>query len=245
MESEGALDGRHLHVAVPAGGRIVRSAPRVMPRGSARAVPHLAGAQVISPLEQSISAQIGGWLFRNRGMLPVPLGVLALYTPGVMTARGWLLGLTVMAIGELVRLGGVAVAGAETRRRSRDVAHLVTDGPFAWVRNPLYLGNGLAWLGVAVIAGVPWLVPLAGLTFAIEYGLIVRYEEGVLESLFGEAYLAYKGRTWRWIPRRPVAGPHAVGLRYDWAGAWRSESSTFISLALVIVVLLVKQILTR
>jgi len=206
-------------------------------------VPLGAATQALSPSERTRSAQIGGWLFRHRGLLPVPLGVLAAFVPGNMTPRAWCSGLAVMALGEALRLAGVAVAGPETRRRSRVVAHLVTHGPFAWVRNPLYVGNALAWLGVAIASGVPWLIPLATSTFAVEYGLIVRYEEGVLESLFGEAYLAYKGRTSRWLPRRPAAGPRPVGRHYDWPGAWRSESSTFASLTVVIAVLVVKAVL--
>jgi protein-S-isoprenylcysteine O-methyltransferase Ste14 len=160
-----------------------------------------------------------------------------------MTPRAWCIGLAVMALGETVRLAGVAVAGPETRRRSRVVARLVTYGPFAWVRNPLYVGNGLAWLGLAIVTGIPWLIPIAFSTFAIEYGLIVRYEEGVLESLFGEAYLSYKGRTSRWLPRRPPPGPRPFGPHYDWVGAWRSESSTFTSLAVVIAMLVIKELM--
>ena len=247
-EGEGALDGRRLHVAVPGGARLVRvrarSAPRTVPRAI---IPLPAGAATatLSSSERTRSAQVGGWLFRHRGLLPVPLGLLAAWVPGRMTLETWGIGLLVMAIGETLRLAGVAVAGPETRRRSRSVAHLITYGPFAWVRNPLYVGNGLAWLGVAVVSGVPWLVPLATATFALEYGLIVRYEEGVLESLFGDAYLAYKGRTARWLPRPPAAGPRRVGLRYDWPRAWRSESSTFVSLGFVIAVLVIKAIVSR
>jgi hypothetical protein len=66
---------------------------------------------------------------------------------------------------------------------------------------------------------------VAALLFAVEYTLIVRYEEGVLESIFGEEYLAYKRRTPRWIARPPAdreSGPH------DWGEAWRSEISTLL-----------------
>jgi protein-S-isoprenylcysteine O-methyltransferase Ste14 len=160
-----------------------------------------------------------------------------------MTPRAWAAGLLVMSLGEAVRLSGVAVAGPETRRRSRGVAHLVTNGPFAWVRNPLYVGNGLAWLGIAIASGVPWLIPLGIIIFSVEYGLIVRYEEGVLESLFGAAYLAYKGRTPRWLPRPPAARPRPVGRHFDWRGAWRSESSTFLNLALAVAALLMKALI--
>ena len=111
----------------------------------------------------------------------------------------------VVVAGESIRLAGVAAAGTVTRRRSRDVQRLVTYGVFGWVRNPLYVGNFLIWMGFAIISGVYWFLPLAIVIFAIEYSLIVRYEEGVLESIFGAEYLAYKQTTPRWIPRPPVS----------------------------------------
>jgi steroid 5-alpha reductase family enzyme len=120
-----------------------------------------------------------------------------------------------------------------TRRRSRDVQRLVTYGIFRWVRNPLYVGNFLIWMGFVIISGVPWLVPLAVVVFAIEYYFIVAYEEGVLESIFGREYLEYKRTTPRWVPSSPKqreSGPH------DWREALKSETSTFLQyLALVIV----------
>ena len=56
-----------------------------------------------------------------------------------------------------------------TRRRSRDVQRLVTYGVFGWVRNPLYVGNFLIWMGFVVISGVLWFLPVAIVVFAIEY----------------------------------------------------------------------------
>jgi protein-S-isoprenylcysteine O-methyltransferase Ste14 len=135
-----------------------------------------------------------------------------------------LVGAVLIVVGEWIRLAGVAAAGTVTRRRSRDVQRLVTYGIFRWVRNPLYVGNFLIWMGFVVISGVLWFLPIAIVLFAVEYTLIVAYEEGVLESIFGREYLAYKETAPRWIPRppsHPETGPH------DWGEAWRSEISTF------------------
>ena len=92
------------------------------------------------------------------------------------------------------------------------------------------------WL--SIISGVLWFLPIAIVIFAFEYSLIVRYEEGVLESIFGAEYLAYKESTPRWIPRPPqssAARPH------DWAEVWRSEVSTFLQYAALVVLFVVKQ----
>ncbi len=178
----------------------------------------------ISESERSSPARIGQILFKNRGWLPVPFLVVPLLAAGEQSARTWGIGLVLIVLGELIRTAGVAAAGAVTRRRTRNVQRLVTYGAFAWCRNPLYVGNFFVWIGFTIASGVEWFVPIAIVIFAIEYTLIVRYEEGVLESIFVEEYLDYKARTPRWFGRPPAnstRGPHA------WGAAIWSERSTF------------------
>jgi protein-S-isoprenylcysteine O-methyltransferase Ste14 len=191
----------------------------------------------ISATEQSTAAQIGGALFRQRGWLPILFLGVPLVFPGEMSVRLWIAGLILICLGEAWRMAGVAAAGSSTRRRSRGVQRLVTYGVFAWSRNPLYAGNFLIWLGFATISGVFWFLPIAVVLFAVEYSLIVRYEEGVLESTFGEEYLAYKRETSRWIPRLPR---NRVAGEYDWGEAWRSEISTFLQYVVLVVAFVVK-----
>jgi protein-S-isoprenylcysteine O-methyltransferase Ste14 len=178
----------------------------------------------VSSTEQSQAARIGASLFRYRGFLPVPFLLIPLLVPAQQTKQGWIVAALVIVAGEALRVAGVSAAGTVTRRRSRNVQRLVTYGVFAWVRNPLYVGNFLIWTGFVIGSGLLWFLPIAMALFAIEYSLIVRYEEGVLESTFGEEFLAYKSRTPRWIPRPPKSnerGPHDLGE------ALRSEISTF------------------
>ena len=191
-----------------------------------------------SAAEQSPGARVGAVLFRNRSWLPVPFVLVALLAPAHANGWNWVIGVVPIVIGEWIRLAGVAAAGTVTRRRSRDVQRLVTYGIFGWVRNPLYVGNFLIWMGFVVISGVLWFLPIAILLFAVEYSLIVSYEEGVLETTFGQEYLDYKATTPRWIPRPPrqrESGPHV------WREAWRSETSTFLHYAALVVAFGIKQ----
>ena len=191
-----------------------------------------------SAAEQSPGARVGAVLFRNRSWLPVPFVLVALLAPAHANGWNWVIGVMPIVIGEWIRLAGVAAAGTVTRRRSRDVQRLVTYGIFGWVRNPLYVGNFLIWMGFVVISGVLWFLPIAILLFAVEYSLIVSYEEGVLETTFGQEYLDYKATTPRWIPRPPrqrESGPHV------WREAWRSETSTFLQYAALVVAFGIKQ----
>lgn len=195
----------------------------------------------VSAAEQSALARAGRVLFRYRGFIPVPFLLVPLLVPGHQTLRGWLIGGAFIVVGEIIRIVGVAAAGTVTRRRSRDVQRLVTYGVFSWMRNPLYVGNLLVWIGFLIGSGVLWFLPIAILLFAVEYTLIVRYEEGVLESIFGAEYLAYKARTPRWIPRPPAtseSGPHAFGE------ALRSEVSTFAQYAGLAAAFWIKQRIT-
>jgi protein-S-isoprenylcysteine O-methyltransferase Ste14 len=192
----------------------------------------------ISEAERSTSARVGAVLFRHRGWLPVPFLLVPLLAHGTSSATNWLLGFVLIAAGEAIRLAGVAAAGTVTRRRSRTVQRLVTYGIFGWMRNPLYVGNFLIWIGFTVISGVLWFLPVAILLFAVEYTLIVRYEEGVLESIFGQEYLAYKARTPRWFPRPPAT--RETG-EHHWAEAWRSEISTFLQYIVITGLFVAKQ----
>ncbi len=185
----------------------------------------------VSETERSTAARAGAVLFRNRGWLPVLFLGIPLLVPGATSPTRWIIGAALIILGEGIRLAGVAAAGTVTRRRSRNVQRLVTYGAFAWSRNPLYNGNFLIWMGFVVISGVLWFLPIAILIFAIEYTLIVRYEEGVLESIFGTEYLGYKSRTPRWIP-----SPSRVAEQgeHHWAEAWKSEISTFLQYAVLL-----------
>jgi protein-S-isoprenylcysteine O-methyltransferase Ste14 len=189
--------------------------------------------------EHAPSARLGAWLFRNRGFLPVPFIVVPFIWHGTMAPAWWAFGLLFVAFGESVRFWGVAAAGSQTRRRSRVVTRLVTYGPFAWMRNPLYFGNFFIWTGFSVIAGLEWFLPIAVAVFALEYTPIVRFEEAVLETTFGDEYLRYKLRTSRWFPVAP-AGEAAGPL--CWRTAWKSERSTLVQFAVLAAILAYVQI---
>jgi protein-S-isoprenylcysteine O-methyltransferase Ste14 len=195
-----------------------------------------------SAAEESRSARLGAVLFRNRSWLPVPFLLVALLAPGRADWRHWVVCAALVAAGEAVRLAGIAAAGTVTRRRSREVQRLVNYGIFAWVRNPLYVGNFLIWMGFVIASGVLWFLPVAIAIFAVEYTLIVAYEEGVLESIFGAEYLAYKQATPRWFPR-PPRSPRSG--EHDWREAIVSERSTFMQYVALVVAFAVKARLAR
>jgi protein-S-isoprenylcysteine O-methyltransferase Ste14 len=98
------------------------------------------------------------------------------------------------------------VSGVRTLRRAgtpidptQAVQTVVTDGPFRFTRNPLYLSLTLTYGGVALLTGaVGALVVLPVMLVVVVKGVIVP-EERYLEAKFGDAYRQYKGRVRRWL----------------------------------------------
>jgi protein-S-isoprenylcysteine O-methyltransferase Ste14 len=76
---------------------------------------------------------------------------------------------------------------------------IVSHGPFALTRNPIYLGMFLGQTGLAVGFDSLWvLAMLVPFFLVIRYGVVAR-EETYLERKFGRVYLDYKSRTRRWL----------------------------------------------
>ncbi len=76
---------------------------------------------------------------------------------------------------------------------------LVTQGPFQFTRNPLYLSLTLVYTGLAALVNTLWaflLLPV--LLFIMQRGVIER-EERYLEGKFGDSYTQYKARVRRWL----------------------------------------------
>jgi len=103
-----------------------------------------------------------------------------------------------------MRLWGVSWAGSETRTTGPvGGTFLIISGPFGHLRNPLYFGNILLYLGIGVMsmALFPYLQIVAFLFFAIQYHYIVKEEEGYLITAFGKEYEEYVKNVPRFIPR--------------------------------------------
>ena len=80
---------------------------------------------------------------------------------------------------------------------------LVIQGPYRFVRNPMYLGAGLALAGAALVYGSPWLAGYAATFLAVTHAFVLTYEEPTLRRSFGTDYDAYCRHVRRWWPARP------------------------------------------
>ncbi len=76
---------------------------------------------------------------------------------------------------------------------------LVTNGPYRFSRNPMYLSLVLLYIGLALWLDIFWVLVLAPIVIiSVQYFVIVR-EERYLERTFGQEYLFYKARVRRWL----------------------------------------------
>ena len=165
------------------------------PSGSERGEPPRAAAG--PPLS------IPRWAYRWRNRLIAPLLGFALFSTWYETEADWLTvwpGTALVALGVTLRVW----AQAHIRCRLGLRRPLATTGPYAVVRNPLYIANALICLGAVFMSELLWLVPIALLWCAAVYSLVVFQEEARLTRQYGADYLAYATKVPRWLPH-PMA----------------------------------------
>jgi protein-S-isoprenylcysteine O-methyltransferase Ste14 len=197
---------------------------------------------------------VGGWLFRRRTWLPQPIVLALLLIPSSSTRSALpVLGAAVVALGELVRLWAVHHIGPISRTRRDRLGPLVVTGPFARVRNPLYLGNIALWAGFALGAGLPWMVPIVVAILGFEYHAIVRWEERLLETRRGDEYRDYAARVPRWVPTSTrgdreersdqvlSAGAASSAVAFSWRDTFVSERGTLLAIAAGYLMLWIKR----
>ncbi|HET7815515.1 MAG TPA: isoprenylcysteine carboxylmethyltransferase family protein [Candidatus Baltobacteraceae bacterium] len=183
-------------------------------------------------------------VFKNRGaLLAIPAVLLAVL--GKPSAFSVTLGLPLALAGELVRCWAVGYSGVTTREDHVIAPELVTAGPYAYVRNPLYVGNFITAAGFAIAftgsnnAGAKAALIGASLgTMAWVYATIVPHEEAYLRSEFGAPYEQYCAEVPRIVPALEPAG--------DNRGTWKSsviasaERNTFLTFGAMLAILALK-----
>ena len=123
---------------------------------------------------------------------------------------------TLLSIGAVVAASGLAIRAWAAGTIHKD-SQLTTSGPYAFTRNPLYLGSFLIGVGVTA-AGGHWIWPTVFVVFFIGvYSATMAKEAARLTELYGERYRAYARAVPAFLPRltpyRPEAGGRTAGFR--------------------------------
>ena len=167
--------------------------------------------------------------------LRVPLGfliaalVLYLAKP---TGTSILAGLPFALAGAILR----GLAAGTIRKDST----LATNGPYAWTRNPLYLGSFLLQVGFGAMSGNWFAAGITILPSFVIYPTVIRNEERHLSRLFPDQFQDYSAGVPRFLPRWP---------RFRTTGRWsfslprylaNREYNTALGFAAVLAVFVVK-----
>ena len=132
----------------------------------------------------------------------IGIGILLLATP---TRISMLAGLPFAVLG-----GALRTWSSGYIRKNRELA---ISGPYAYTRNPLYVGNFLIGLGFSLMVNRPLLLIIFIVAFFLVYRSLILEEESSLTQRFGEAYLKYKEGVPRFLPR--IGGWISPGL-FEW-----------------------------
>ncbi len=123
-----------------------------------------------------------------------PIGRIPVPTPPAYLVGGFLCG-----VGVTLTALGMATFRSFERMSGLDTSRLVTDGMYAFSRDPQNLGWFTALLGAAVAGRSPAALGLVAIFAVVVHLYIVRLEEPHLEQLYGEEYRAYRRRTPRYL----------------------------------------------
>jgi protein-S-isoprenylcysteine O-methyltransferase Ste14 len=182
-------------------------------------------------------------VFEMRSYTPIPF-IVVMLVYAQPTIPSLAAGLLIALLGEAIRFWGVSIVGSETRTTGVvGATNLITDGPFGYVRNPLYVGNILMYVGCGVMSNalVPWLQIVALAWFVIQYHLIVSREEEHLRQTFGEEYERYVQNVPRFIPRTTkYSGEHSFHRDPDFSRGIASETRTLQGFAVVILLIVAR-----
>lgn len=189
--------------------------------------------------------KLGEFLFKYRDYTPLPFIVVMLWL-GQANRESLILGSLLMVLGELIRVHGVAYIGGVSRTRSYSTGQkVITGGPFARVRNPLYIGNLLLSGGLVVMSNVHFFFPydftvLFVVVFFAQYIPVVAWEESNLVAKFGQAYEDYRKMVPRWLPRLTRAETPGVteNIQGDYGMALKSEKNTLTTAVILYIAIL-------
>jgi protein-S-isoprenylcysteine O-methyltransferase Ste14 len=120
-----------------------------------------------------------------------------------------------LAIGGVVALLGL-ILRAWAAGHIRKNAELAVSGPYAYTRNPLYLGSFLLGIGFTVASGQPLLGLLFAALFLGIYLPVMRVEAATLAGLFGEDYVRYSRAVPLFFPRLfPYRDERRTEVKFD------------------------------
>ncbi len=169
--------------------------------------------------------RLGNFLFKYRNaifpLLFIPLVLITKPLPdsGNTEVLRYAIGICIALSGQIIRALTIGLAYIVRGGRNREVYadKLVKNGIFAHCRNPLYVGNILMVIGLAIVANSPAFYVIGIPIFLISYFAIIRAEEEFLLKKFGNEYAEYCRTVNRFLPKLSGISETIRGMRFNWA----------------------------
>ena len=180
-----------------------------------------------------MNINIPKFVFKNRRFIHIAVAIFPIpfkvYFEGTSTLLLWIVGFLLMLSGVAFRIYTAGYLQGKHTTTTIIADYMCTSGPFAYIRNPLYLGNFIIGLSLAV-AFNEW---YGYLVFAIHYigvySILISYEEKFMANKFGAAYAEYRACTRRFIPSlKPFKG--SSNMNPDFKVGFSSEKYYFLIL---------------
>lgn len=185
-------------------------------------------------------------IFKYRSYTPLPFLLLMVIFQNA-TVTSMIVGFALALFGEFFRLWGVSYAGSETRTTDGiGGTYLVVSGAYAYVRNPLYVGNMLMYLGIGIMsmALFPYLQIAALIFFFWQYSIIIKEEEGFLRVKFGKSYDDYLSAVPKLIPAlNKYKNPGIEQPPFNLLAGLRSEKRTMQAILIVVLLIIIRYVL--
>ncbi len=161
-----------------------------MPTENSNRIPH-PGVNFPPPL-LFVAGFLAGWLMHRLLPLRIPASEGA-----AMNTAGWIL--VAASVVLLIWAQATFLRHRTTLIPNRPASAMVTDGPYAFTRNPMYVSLILLYVGLALLTGMLWPVLILPVPLVLLTILVIRREERYLESAFGDDYSEFRRRVRRWV----------------------------------------------
>ncbi len=144
-------------------------------------------------------------MYRTRGMymfIAIAIAmVIKFYSEGITPLPFFIAGVIVAVITQIFRVYVASFLWGRQAVSQPEAEFLATVGPYAYVRNPMYLGNFIIGLSLCLAINEWYAYLLFTLSYIFVYLLVIPYEEKYLEEKFGKKYAEYKASTKRLVPK--------------------------------------------
>jgi protein-S-isoprenylcysteine O-methyltransferase Ste14 len=152
-----------------------------------------------------MSHKVSEFVFKYRKFIHIATAIIPVpvkyFLNGTSSLSLWIAGFILMLFGIAFRIYSAGYLSGNHTTTIINADYICTSGPFAYIRNPLYLGNFVIGLALSLAFNEWYGYVVFILHYITAYSILITYEEKFLAAKFGVMYKEYSAQTRRFIPR--------------------------------------------